>query len=110
MIELAPAGRAVGGSDGDSARECGGSQRGRAVKELNGAGRRPRGRRRDGRRQRDVLPEDGRAGEKETVVVDVGVWASVTVTVGEVSPLKLVSPRYCAVIELVPAARVDVGK
>ena len=40
------------------------------------------------------------------VVVDVAAGASVTVTIGEVSPLKLLSPRYCAVIELAPAARV----
>jgi hypothetical protein len=55
-------------------------------------------------------PNTGALGVKETVVVEVGVGASVTVTAGEVSPLKLSSPRYCAVIELAPAARLGVVK
>jgi hypothetical protein len=50
-------------------------------------------------------PKTGELGEKETVVVDVGVWASVTRWAGEVTPLKSLSPRYCAVIKLAPAAR-----
>jgi hypothetical protein len=53
-------------------------------------------------------PNTGAVGVKVTVVVDVGVWASVTFTAGEVSPVKLLSPRYCAVIELAPAVRADV--
>jgi hypothetical protein len=55
-------------------------------------------------------PNTGALGVKETVVLDVADCASVTVAIGEVSPLKLPSPRYCAVIELGPAARAVVEK
>ena len=37
---------------------------------------------------------------KVTVVVDVAVAATVTVTAGEVLASKLVSPEYCAVIDV----------
>ena len=38
-------------------------------------------------------PKTGELGEKERAVVDVGVEASVTVTAGEVPPLKLLSSQ-----------------
>ncbi len=41
-----------------------------------------------------------------TVVVDVAAATGVTVTAGDVLPLNsLVSPRYCAVMVLAPAAK-----
>ena len=36
------------------------------------------------------------------MVVDVAVVASVTVTMGDVLPTKLLSPSYCAMIEFAP--------
>ena len=53
--------------------------------------------------KRDALPKSRCAGgEKVTVVVDVAVAATVTVTAGEVLTAKSASPEYLAVTVLAP--------